>query len=229
MPTIAIIFGLSAITLKGTINNKKTTIKNIYKIAIISYYFVGIMKFILIRHCETDWNVIHRIQGHSDTLLNENGRRQSKEIAEKLKLAYSKINRIISSDLHRASETAETISKIMGVSFFTDPRLRECNHGILEGMMRDEAEKLYPKVRDFVLGTDHQRGIMTSYDFSDFGGENENGVFKRHISAVQGYVRQYPDELILLVGHGRGLNTLLKGLGYLPDLVRGNFREIDFV
>ena len=43
------------------------------------------MNLILVRHGETDWNTIGRCQGIADIALNENGKKQAKELAESLK------------------------------------------------------------------------------------------------------------------------------------------------
>ena len=42
------------------------------------------MKLLLTRHGETDWNLQRRIQGSTDTDLNENGRSQAMQLAENL-------------------------------------------------------------------------------------------------------------------------------------------------
>ena len=89
----------------------------------------------LVRHGQTDWNIEGKLQGKIDIKLNENGRRQSRMIAQIiLKL---NIDKIISSDLIRARETAEIINEIIGKNITFDERIREVNYGILEGMSRN--------------------------------------------------------------------------------------------
>ncbi|MEA3272229.1 MAG: histidine phosphatase family protein, partial [Patescibacteria group bacterium] len=62
------------------------------------------IKFILLRHCETDWNKQHRWQGDTDNSLNDYGRKQAKDVIGLLK-EYN-LDCAVSSDLVRAIETA---------------------------------------------------------------------------------------------------------------------------
>ena len=64
----------------------------------------------LVRHGETDWNIESKIQGRTDTELNEKGRRQAQELAVVLKEGYG-IKRIFTSRQKRAVETAEIIGE----------------------------------------------------------------------------------------------------------------------
>lgn len=89
----------------------------------------------LVRHGQTDWNLEKKTQGHTDIPLNENGRKQAEKVAERIE--DLKIDRIISSDLLRAKETAEIINKKFGKNITYDSRIREINYGVLEGIPRD--------------------------------------------------------------------------------------------
>lgn len=92
----------------------------------------------IVRHGETDWNVEGRYQGRQDTELNEKGRSQAREIKEKLKDV--KFDKIISSPLKRAYETAEIIAN--GFPIEVDSRLIERSNGELEGKLREEIHQI---------------------------------------------------------------------------------------
>lgn len=89
----------------------------------------------LVRHGQTDWNIEKKTQGHTDIPLNENGMKQARVLAQKI--SHLKIDKIISSDLLRAKETAEIINESFGKEIILDTRIREINYGILEGVPRD--------------------------------------------------------------------------------------------
>ena len=65
------------------------------------------MKLYIMRHGETAWNVEGRLQGQTDTELNENGVRLAKVTAEGLKNIPFDLG--ISSPLRRAKHTAELV------------------------------------------------------------------------------------------------------------------------
>lgn len=89
----------------------------------------------LVRHGQTDWNIERKTQGHTDIPLNENGKKQAKILAKNI--GHLSIDKIISSDLLRAKETAEIINERFGKEIILDTRIREINYGILEGVPRE--------------------------------------------------------------------------------------------
>jgi broad specificity phosphatase PhoE len=89
-------------------------------------------RFILVRHGETDWNKVHRIQGGaSDTPLNELGRQQAEDLA--LRLKSEKIEAIYSSPLRRALDTAQAIARCHQLKITPLASLKEINVGAMEG------------------------------------------------------------------------------------------------
>ena len=84
------------------------------------------------RHGETDWNRARRYQGHADESLNELGRAQARQLAEEL--SARTISAVYSSDLRRASETAEIVAASLGLSVSLDARLREIDVGSWQGI-----------------------------------------------------------------------------------------------
>jgi broad specificity phosphatase PhoE len=89
---------------------------------------------LLARHGQTDDNVEPlRFQGWRDTPLNDTGRRQAAELAERV--AGEGIVSLWSSDLVRASETAAIVGARIGLEPRLDWRLREANRGVWEGRL----------------------------------------------------------------------------------------------
>ncbi|OGZ10491.1 MAG: hypothetical protein A3D67_03870 [Candidatus Lloydbacteria bacterium RIFCSPHIGHO2_02_FULL_51_22] len=175
----------------------------------------------LTRHLTTSWNREGRLQGHTDIPLDEGGREEAYVLAQKLKNLG--MCRAISSDLKRAVETAEIISRVLGLSLTKERRLRECAFGALEGLTRGEAEQKYGARVSAAWSAAYD-----AYDFSPYGGESKTQVLERHLSLLDDMPSCGQNEKILLVGHGRGLNTLLASLGYPPDIKRGEYRVLEY-
>jgi broad specificity phosphatase PhoE len=100
---------------------------------------------LLARHGETNDNREPiRVQGFTDTPLNDTGRRQAGELAERV--ASEGIRSLWSSDLSRARETAEIVGARIQLVPRLDARLREANRGEWEGrrfidIQREEPER----------------------------------------------------------------------------------------
>ncbi|MCP5470375.1 MAG: histidine phosphatase family protein [Chlamydiales bacterium] len=96
------------------------------------------VSFFLVRHGETEWNRLKRVQGHTDMPLNNTGRAQAREAAEKLVQAHLDITSVYASDLSRAQETAKETATKLNVPIFSSKALRERCAGISEGFTYDE-------------------------------------------------------------------------------------------
>lgn len=166
------------------------------------------MRFILTPHCTTDWNVGKKMQGSRDIGLNDEGRREAAELGKRVQHDFPDITIIVTSPLIRARETAEIINRAFNVPLKTDEYLRECSFGAFEGLTREQVAQRYGSAIEF---------NYTDYDFSRFGGESRAQVLTRHREFFEDFVTRYPDERPLIVGHRRGLNTLLFALGLGDD------------
>lgn len=89
------------------------------------------MRIALIRHGRTAWNAEGRVQGSTETSLSEEGRAQMAALAPPSGFAAV---RAFVSPQKRARETAA----LLGLAPVADPRLREQNWGIWEGLTRAE-------------------------------------------------------------------------------------------
>ena len=104
----------------------------------------------LVRHARTAFGADGRFCGSSDPPLDEVGRRQAERL--RVRLAPTSFDRVWSSDLRRAVETATIIDR--GTPTI-DVRLRELDFGTLEGKRWDECT---PEVQEALLAFDGFRG-----------------------------------------------------------------------
>jgi len=90
------------------------------------------MSIYVIRHGQTDWNIENRLQGQSESLLNDTGIAQAN--MAKIKLANIDFDLIISSSSKRAISTTNIINSDKNTSVKLDKRLLERSYGNLEGL-----------------------------------------------------------------------------------------------
>jgi broad specificity phosphatase PhoE len=99
------------------------------------------MKLIIVRHGQTIENAEGISQGQLPGRLSELGKEQINKVAERLK--DEKIDKIISSDLARAADTAKEIAKYHNVPLIFDKRLRERYKGRFQGMKHKDVPDNY--------------------------------------------------------------------------------------
>jgi probable phosphoglycerate mutase len=162
---------------------------------------VGETEFILIRHGQSVWNAVDRWQGHGDPPLSDEGRRQVAELAQVL--AGEGVDRVISSDLLRAAETADILSQVWKLVPARDPRLRELDVGAWTGLTRSQIEELAgDELRRFDLGEPELRAG---------GGESRHQLRVRVRTAASEIAARHPGERIALVTHLGAVRALLPG------------------
>lgn len=97
------------------------------------------MELYIVRHGETLWNKERRCQGTIDISLNEYGRELAVITGKALKDVH--FDKIYSSPLSRAYETACLIKGDRDIPLIKDERLREVCFGNMEGMCMDDMLK----------------------------------------------------------------------------------------
>lgn len=97
----------------------------------------------LTRHGQTQWNAQSKMQGQCDSPLTPEGYRQAGRLADRLR--GEPIERIYTSPLSRARDTAGILARGRDLPVLADDRLRECALGVFEGHSFAEMEKLYPE------------------------------------------------------------------------------------
>ena len=104
-----------------------------------------VVTLVVWRHGQTTYNVEHRFQGQSDVPLNEVGLGQAAEAAPYL--AAMRPSAIFSSDLRRASATADALARLTGLPVQLDKDLRERSGGSWEGLTEAEIRERFPVER----------------------------------------------------------------------------------
>lgn len=103
------------------------------------------LRLIMIRHGESEADLLDVCEGRADFELTERGHRQAQRMAEWVSRRYD-IDRIYCSTLRRARQTAEHLAARTGLSLTPDERLMEFNNGLLAGLPRGEAAARYPEI-----------------------------------------------------------------------------------
>jgi probable phosphoglycerate mutase len=148
-------------------------------------------RFFLVRHGETEWNRIRRIQGVSDIPLNDTGRAQAAALGDIL--AAHTFDLLVASSLSRAMETASIIAKRLSMPApLAIPDLIERNYGDAEGSNGADLEERYPP------GTEIP------------GREERSDVTKRVVRVLQDLAIRHPNADILAVAHGGVIRSVVE-------------------
>ena len=132
----------------------------------------------LVRHGETVDNARQVMQGQTQGELNEKGREQARQVAERL--SAEPIDAVVASDLHRAIQTAEIIAVPHGLPVMTTELLRERDWGSFTG-------RFIPDLRGETWPDDI---------------ESEDALLERARSFLIYITTTYPDKRVVAVGHG---------------------------
>jgi broad specificity phosphatase PhoE len=163
---------------------------------------------VLLRHGQTDYNVAGRMQGHIDSVLTKTGVAQAAQVAPAI--ARLAPDRLVSSDLSRAADTAEAVAAACGQPLKLDARLRETHLGEWQGQTVEEIEESYP-------------GAIATWRsdpaWAPPGGESRIDVVRRALPVVEELDDEFNfpgDATAVIVAHGGLIAGLVCGLLGLP-------------
>lgn len=162
----------------------------------------------LVRHGETTWNARGLAQGHtSEPSLTERGLRQADRSARIL--ASEPIVAVITSDLHRAVQTAAPIARALDLDVIEEPRLRERSLGTAEGT----PAALIPGEQTGIV-----RNVVVDADAAPPDGESVRQLYGRAVGIVTELAGDGPDGDVAVVCHGGVIRVVLAWLdGVGPD------------
>jgi len=155
---------------------------------------------LLIRHGETEWNLVNRIQGSSDSPLTAKGQAQAKALADRL--AAEAIDALHVSDLGRTRQTADPIAAALGLAPVLEPALRERNYGAWEGLTFAEARLEYPQ--------EYER--FSSHDPYSAAPRGESALQfqQRIVGALTRLAQDYRGKRVAVVTHGGPLGVMYR-------------------
>ncbi len=148
------------------------------------------VKFYLIRHGETDWNVESRFQGRENISLNETGQKQAEACGLGMLETGIPFDCMVSSPLDRAYGTAETIAGCLGIAaIHKEPDLIERDFGKISGRKREDREWMLAsgedlQIEDEELVAERMQRVLDRFCKGDF----------RHV---------------IMVSHGASIRALL--------------------
>jgi 2,3-bisphosphoglycerate-dependent phosphoglycerate mutase len=158
------------------------------------------LRLCLIRHGETDWNVEARLQGSTDIPLNAHGIRQAYATAEVL--SDDRFDAIYSSDLLRATMTASVIAEAQHQPLLLEPRLRERDLGLLQGLAPADAMEQFPEV--------YGRLKAKIPDYEPPKGESVTALAARVSGALTSIAAKHQGQTVLAVTHGGVLDIVYR-------------------
>lgn len=153
---------------------------------------------ILIRHGESLANAAGIYLGHTDWDLSERGKAQAEVVADYL--ADRKIDRIFSSDLIRAYNTALPHARRHGLEVEKRVALREIFLGEWEGRPVAELEQMYPE--EFGIGWRLCFGTCRVP-----GGESVQEVARRICTELCRIAEECPGETVLVASHAAAIRA----------------------
>ena len=180
-------------------------------------------KLILLRHGQSQWNFENKFTGWKDVALTEKGQNEARKAGQLIKKHKIKIDKIFSSNLQRANETAERAIKEAEIMdlweenkliMSTDDSLNERDYGDLVGLNKKETAKKF--------GEDQVHIWRRSYDTPPPNGESLKDVVNRVSPYYEREILPYinDNKNVLIAAHGNSLRATMIQLGlYKPEQI----------
>ena len=162
------------------------------------------MRLLVIRHGQSEADLLNVHEGRADFELTELGRRQAAVAAKRIQGEYD-VTKIYSSTLRRAYQTAEYLAELTGLTINADAELMEFNNGLLAGCTMEYAEEHYPRVYGLPL----HAAVYEQESALEFRFRAER-VLSRLIH------ENYGDSTIAVFTHGGMINQLCRAFLRLP-------------
>lgn len=159
-------------------------------------------KLILVRHALTNDNQNSRLSGHIDSVLSEEGKKQTKKLTRYLSNIH--IDKIYTTTSTRTKDTVYELSKLNSINIIEKESLKEINFGDFEGMTFDEIKSKFPK--------EFQKMINEGYNYKYPNGESLIMTYGRVAEEIDEIILDNKDKTVLICSHGGTIRNIITHL-----------------
>lgn len=197
------------------------------------------IKLVLVRHGQSEWNLENRFTGWTDVELTEQGMKEAKEAGIALREQGFHFDLAYTSVLKRAEHTLDLILKEMGeenIEIKRSWRLNERHYGALQGLNKDETKEKYgaeqvllwrrsTNVRPPELDVTDTRYPGNDPKYKDLT-EDELPKTENLIDTIKRVTQYWNSDIekslkegknVIIVAHGNSLRGLMKYLDNISD------------
>lgn len=190
------------------------------------------MQLLIIRHGESEADILKVHEGRADFSLTEKGQEQAEKMSEWVSSHYH-IDKLYCSPMARTRQTAACLKQKTGLEPQFDDDLMEFNNGLLKGLPFDVALKKYPPVSDLPI----DQSVYGMESLKEFRNRADRVLFKI-------LSENSSDSTVAIITHGGMIVQLYHSflglpIGFLPVFttgdtgihcwkINGNTRRIEF-
>ena len=181
------------------------------------------LKLYIVRHGETEWNLIKKFQGQSDSPLTENGIKIMKDTGNKLKNII--FSRVYTSELGRAVKSAEIILN-KNINYKNDKieikkmsELNEVYFGLWQGLSHEEVFEKYSEEAENYFHN------VKRYNAENIKAEKLKDALDRFLRGIEKILKNHKSGNILIVTHGTVLEMFINYVEN-KDLLEINERKL---
>lgn len=172
------------------------------------------MKLLVIRHGESEADILGVHEGRADYELTERGHRQAEAMSRYVGENYS-VGKIYHSTLKRAVQTAGHLARATGAPLFPEEKLMEFNNGLIAGLERSVVREKYPEVAVPIHASVYeQESLLTFRHRAEF-------MLSRILTEND------PESTVTVVSHGGMITQLYRAFLRLPVDAAVSFRTGD--
>ena len=160
------------------------------------------VRIMLVRHGETDWNRKEIFRGRIDVELNDNGREQAKALAEAVSTSH--VDAAYSSPLSRSLETAKHIAEAHGLDVKIAHGFTDLHYGQWQGLEHRAVKEKFPELYQ----TWHKSPHLIQFP----GGESLDDVLQRSLKELKNIIAAHENQTVLIASHRVVNKVLLCGI-----------------